>query len=702
MIRTRIRIPLKSATVIAVLAGTAASPAGAVTGDFTQVLCANPDTATGVYGDGFELENLSAPASVASWVPSLTAPCGAANSPGYKGINITPTTTGSAPSGAYAALRYSLSNTHVVLKSGTIYRAIDGGPNASQMQFGQHAGADTSNPQSDPFNQQDYFESQVSPSGRGIAADPFAAANRLTLVTTPTGFSIAVRCGASLGNTCPTTPGSWFYRLFGGRLLLHDDIAPVVTSVRGDYLDTEPLTGSVDFYATDQGSGAYRYGFLVDGVQVAAQGFPDPDTQSCRDVNVNNDDPYEFPRATPCPAAIAGDARQFDTSAIPDGMHHLQGFVEDAGGNRTIFMDRQALFDSTPEPRLINGTTVALTGTPKVGQRLIAQDGTWGPKGTTFIRFWQRCNINGENCTQIDGERGALHELTDADLGKRIQYGLSAYNGFGNVERVLLSETITPADVDPAAATPGPTTPTPSSPDPNPLTPAAPGSDPLTGTRAPTAGPTTANGKIDGRGAHVTAALANRRGHATVTFTARPSVSGRLTSASGTPIAGAQLELVTQSATPSEFPSDAQTTTTDAEGNYRVALRTGPSRSVVVRYFATQSDRKPETTARVTLTVRATLSFRVGAARVRRTTTMSGHLAHLGRAGIQIQIQALDGRRWRTFDTVKTKAGGRFTYGYRFKPSAAGRYFYLRALVDTPGYPFAKGVSRAVRVTVRG
>ena len=159
------RTHLLTSTVVALaLAGPAASAASAVTGDFTQVLCANPDTATGVYGDGFELENLSAPASIASWAPSLTAPCGAANSPGYTGINITPTSTAAAPSGAYAALRYTLNNAYVTLKSGTIYRAIEGGPSASQMEFGQHAGPDTSNPRSQPFNAQDYFQSQVSPS----------------------------------------------------------------------------------------------------------------------------------------------------------------------------------------------------------------------------------------------------------------------------------------------------------------------------------------------------------------------------------------------------------------------------------------------------------------------------------------------------------------------------------------------------------
>lgn len=78
---------------------------------------------------------------------------------------------------------------------------------------------------------------------------------------------------------------------------------------------------------------------------------------------------------------------------------------------------------------------------------------------------------------------------------------------------------------------------------------------------------------------------------------------------------------------------------------------------------------------------------------------MTDRLMHLPRGG-QIQVQALDGRRWRTFDTTTTRRGGRFRFGYRFKPPAAGRTFRLRVLVDSPVYPFARGASRAARIGV--
>jgi len=54
----------------------------------------------------------------------------------------------------------------------------------------------------------------------------------------------------------------------------------------------------------------------------------------------------------------------------------------------------------------------------------------------------------------------------------------------------------------------------------------------------------------------------------------------------------------------------------------------------------------------------------------------------------------------RTFDTTRTRRGGRYRFGYRFKAAAAGRRFALRVLVSTPTYPFAQGASPARRIRV--
>jgi hypothetical protein len=80
---------------------------------------------------------------------------------------------------------------------------------------------------------------------------------------------------------------------------------------------------------------------------------------------------------------------------------------------------------------------------------------------------------------------------------------------------------------------------------------------------------------------------------------------------------------------------------------------------------------------------------------------MSGRLSLLGREGIEVKIEARNGRVWRTIGTVKTTRGGKFRWRYRFSRAAAGRTYAFRARVDSPIYPFAAGNSKAMFVRVR-
>jgi hypothetical protein len=134
------------------------------------------------------------------------------------------------------------------------------------------------------------------------------------------------------------------------------------------------------------------------------------------------------------------------------------------------------------------------------------------------------------------------------------------------------------------------------------------------------------------------------------------------------------------------------TITTDSDGRFTYKIGHGPSRTIWFTYNTTK--------ATLRIVVKAQLALHIGRARVTRTTRLTGHLEHLRRAGIKLEVQALDGKRWRTFDTTKTTKNGSFRYGYRFKRTAAGRRFALRVLVDSPTYPFARGASKAVTVRV--
>ncbi len=143
--------------------------------------------------------------------------------------------------------------------------------------------------------------------------------------------------------------------------------------------------------------------------------------------------------------------------------------------------------------------------------------------------------------------------------------------------------------------------------------------------------------------------------------------------------------------------------TTAADGTFEYRLPSGPARKVTFSYSAFAGDAKPAATAAVRVFVRASLTLRPSprVPRVGRSFRLSGTLRFLPRSGVQVAIQARDGRRWRTIDTVKTGADGRFSWPYAFKRSGAGRSFFFRARVDSPLYPFTAGNSATLRVSVR-
>jgi hypothetical protein len=71
-------------------------------------------------------------------------------------------------------------------------------------------------------------------------------------------------------------------------------------------------------------------------------------------------------------------------------------------------------------------------------------------------------------------------------------------------------------------------------------------------------------------------------------------------------------------------------------------------------------------------------------------------------AGKVIELQVRRAGRWRTFADVRSHSGT-FSFRYRFSKVKTERKLLFRALVPRfSGYPFTRGTSRAVRVTIRG
>jgi hypothetical protein len=701
MSNPRSRHRTRATAALAVLAGLiAAAPAGAADGTFTQILCANPDTGNGLGVS--TVDGLTAPATASSWRATITpATCATGPKASANAITLGPSSTATVPYNGYASLHYAVADPSLSLESARYFRAFASGnhPFEVQTRVAQHGASASSI--GTPLNGFDSFWSGQSQSA-GRADQPFASENEVDAVHDGRSFAITAQC-RDTGGTCAHAAGEWSYRFFGGEVRLRDTEPPVIESLSGSLLDGGAVTTEhLTFRATDEGAGVYRFRATIDGAELAAEDLtPGSDvtatdrSATCFDVNPQNGDPYEFAHQQPCPASLERDVT-IDTSSVADGPHRLRAIVEDAGGNETVLVDRQVVVDNHPAPELVDGSLPEVAGTPTVGEPLTGENGSWRG-ATTYDYYWERCPTE-TTCAALVDAPGRTYVPTADDVGARMRFLVIATNEVGEWT-VSTSPYSAPVARAAEGSTPGGGSSAPTRPD----TPSSPPGAPTPPEPGPTAHDAAAPTALvlNGRGATSDARLlVTSRRKIRTRFASANRVSGRLTDGGGQPIAGAVLQLTTRQSSAGAITAPLGTTVTGDDGGFSYTVPGGPSRRVDVAYRTSLGDDRPAASATVRLVVPAAVSLRIRAARPGRTTWMTGRLKHLPRRGVQIQVQALDGRRWRTFDTTTTRGGGRFRFGYRFKPAAAGRTFHLRVLVDSPIYPFARGASRAGRMRV--
>ncbi len=181
---------------------------------------------------------------------------------------------------------------------------------------------------------------------------------------------------------------------------------------------------------------------------------------------------------------------------------------------------------------------------------------------------------------------------------------------------------------------------------------------------------------------------------------------GRLTTPGANPLPDRDLEVLELVNLPGASWHRIATTRTTTKGHFSFRAVPGPSRTLRFRYPGTAKIRGRSTDVR--LMVKAVTSLRVN----RRSVVNGEDVTFRGRlrrgpipsTGKLLQLQAYSRRGWTTFATPRASVStGRWSYRYRFA-STRGRVRY-RFRVRIPreaSYPYETGVSRAVRVLVRG
>jgi hypothetical protein len=187
-------------------------------------------------------------------------------------------------------------------------------------------------------------------------------------------------------------------------------------------------------------------------------------------------------------------------------------------------------------------------------------------------------------------------------------------------------------------------------------------------------------------------------------------VSGRLLSATGTPLAGMAVEVVETFDRGSLAETRTTTVRTDSEGGFATRLAPGPNRRVEA-VFAGGPSLSRAAGPLLRLAVLAAVRMRASAAMATvggRPVLFSGRVegpgARLPSGGRPVELQfRVPGMPWSEFRTVQTDAHGRFRYAYAFTDddSRDVRFQFRAVAPSAEGWPYETGISRPVFVTGR-
>jgi hypothetical protein len=196
----------------------------------------------------------------------------------------------------------------------------------------------------------------------------------------------------------------------------------------------------------------------------------------------------------------------------------------------------------------------------------------------------------------------------------------------------------------------------------------------------------------------------------TVDYGTAVDVLGRLTDAHGAPVAGRPVVVVTRTVAGIGARPERRRAVTDRHGRFDSRLASGASRHVTVDFHG-GGGLGPAPRRSLTLRVRAGLTLDTEPTELDTGESVRFHgrvrlgPAHLTSRGKLVAIQYLERatRRWRPALVVRTDAKGRFDTSYRFRYVTGLALIRLRATAPAEGgWPFARGSSSPVTVTVRG
>ena len=96
-----------------------------------------------------------------------------------------------------------------------------------------------------------------------------------------------------------------------------------------------------------------------------------------------------------------------------------------------VLMVLVAAATAAPQVAPVNVEPPTITGTPRVGEALTAQNGTWTNSPNDFRYRWLRCNANGNSCVLLAAD-GRTYRVGQNDVGSTMRVRVTAVNADGS------------------------------------------------------------------------------------------------------------------------------------------------------------------------------------------------------------------------------------------------------------------------------
>jgi Tol biopolymer transport system component len=102
--------------------------------------------------------------------------------------------------------------------------------------------------------------------------------------------------------------------------------------------------------------------------------------------------------------------------------------------------DGSAPGTSAPTPVIVaappaNLTPPSITGTPTIGETLTASPGTWSGSNPVFTYQWQKCDVNGDSCSNIPGATAKEFVPGTDEIGSTLRITVTATNALGSASK---------------------------------------------------------------------------------------------------------------------------------------------------------------------------------------------------------------------------------------------------------------------------